>query len=288
MLRSCRGYLHYGHSNNSAVHCPLRHAYSAAVELDRPAVERVLRRAGELAAPDQHDTGVPHAISEAALLAAAAEVGLDPAVVRVSLAIERLGPQSTPTRADRLLGPGEVVVERVMGVDATAAMERLDDLMVRGHHLRTRRSRPSTREWGKRGGPVGAAQRAAKSAVGDTGLSKVARLQASVSEIDGQRSVLRVVADRHGQRSGVVAATAVVGGIGASGAAVAAVFVSPLLLVAAPLAMGAAAGVARQGRKQAAALADEIDAALDAVEHGMPPVTLTDSLRRAFNSPRQR
>jgi len=258
------------------------------VELDRRAVERVLRRAGELAVPAAGTAVEPHAISEAMLLAAAEEVGLDPAVVRVSLAIERLGPVAAPSRADRLLGSGEVVVERVMSVDAAAAMERLDELLVRGHHLRQRRTRPNAREWGKRSGAVGAAQRAAKSAVGDTGLSKVPRLQASASEVDERRSVLRVVADRQGQRTGVVAATAVVGGLGASTVAVAGALVSPLLLITAPLALGAAAGVARHGRKQAAELAHEIDVALDAVEHGSPPVSLTQSVRNALNGARPR
>ncbi|MGB8858277.1 MAG: hypothetical protein WCC60_03425 [Ilumatobacteraceae bacterium] len=254
------------------------------MELDRSAVDRVLRRASDLTASAPETAS--HAISEEALLVAAAEVGLDPAVVRVSLAIERLGPVARPSRADRIIGADEVVVERLLALDADEAIERLDDLMVREHQLRTRRTRPTSREWHKRSGAVGAVQRAAKSVTGDAGLSKVARVQATSSAVDDERSVLRVVADRRGQRAGMAAAGAVVGGIGLTAATVAGLLVSPLLLVTTPVAVGAAAGVARIGRRQALALAVEIDAVLDAVEQGIAPVSITQSLRRAVSGTR--
>lgn len=259
------------------------------MELDRPAVDRVLRRASELAAPAPGALVSSHAISEEMLLAAATEVGIDPADMRVSLAIERLGPVAEPAHGDRLLGAGEVVVERVLDLDAAAAMDRLDALMVREHQLRTRRNRPMSREWHKRAGAVGAVQRAAKTAAGDAGLSKLAKVQATASEVDEHRSVLRVVADRRSQRRGAAAAGAVAGGLGLVTATVAGAMVSPLLLItAAPLAIGAAAGVAKRGRRQEAALVIEIDAVLDAVERDLPPRSITQSLRRAVNSTRAR
>jgi hypothetical protein len=259
------------------------------VELDRPTVDRVLRRASDLETPAQGAQAASHAISEESLLAAAAEVGLDPSLVRVSLAIERLGPVAEMAHGDRLLGAGEVVVERVLGLDAAAALERLDALMVREHQLRTRRTRPNSREWHKRTGAVGAVQRAAKSAAGDAGLSRLAKVHATASQIDDDRSVLRVVADRHHQRTGAATAGAVAGGLGLVTATVAGALLSPLLLLgAAPLALGAAAGVAKRGRRQETELTIEIDAVLDAVEHDVPPRSITQSLRLAVNSPRAR
>jgi hypothetical protein len=259
------------------------------VELDRPTIDRVLRRASELEAPAPGEPVPSHAISEESLLAAAAEVGLDPSLVRVSLAIERLGPVTTRAHGDGLLGAGEVVVERVIALDAAAAMDRLDALMVREHQLRTRRSRPNSREWHKRAGAVGAVQRAAKTAAGDAGLCKLERVQATASEVDDHRSVLRVVADRRSQRSGAAAAGAMAGGLGLVTATVAGTLFSPLLLLgAAPLAFGAATTVAKRGRRQQAELTIEIDAVLDAVEHDVPPRSITQSLRLAVNSPRAR
>jgi len=258
------------------------------VELDRPAVDRVLRRASELAPPPPGTLASFSGISEEVLLAAAAEVGLDPGAVRVSLAIERLGPVAPATRADRVLGAPDIVIDRLVALDATAAIDRLDRLLVLEHQLRPRRTRPDAREWHRQRGTVGAARRVAKTMAGGSGLSKVARLQATASAVDEQRTVLRLVADRRSQRSGVATAGAVTGGLAAVGLGVAAVAVSSVLIVATPLAVVAAVGVARKGREQAADLACELDAALDAVEMGTAPVTLTDTLRRVIRETRRR
>ena len=187
------------------------------MELDRPAVDRVLRRASELAPPPPGTLASFSGISEEVLLAAAAEVGLDPGAVRVSLAIERLGPVAPATRADRVLGAPDVVIDRLVALDATAAIDRLDRLLVLEHQLRPRRTRPDAREWHRQRGTVGAARRVAKTMAGGSGLSKVARLQATASAVDEQRTVLRLVADRRSQRSGVATAGAVTGGLAAVG-----------------------------------------------------------------------
>ena len=77
------------------------------MELDRPTIDRVLHRAGELEA--QASGGALHSntISEESLLAATFEVGLDLSLVRVSLAIYRLGPPTPHAHGDGLLGAGE-------------------------------------------------------------------------------------------------------------------------------------------------------------------------------------
>ena len=260
----------------------------ADVELDRTAVDRVLRRASELSPTRPGTLAVGHAFSEEVIIASAEEVGLDVTAVRVSLAIERLGPAAVPARGDRLLGAAEVVSERVLALDADEAVERLDELMVRQHQLRTKRTRPNVREWHKRTGAVGAVQRAAMAVTGDTGLSRVARVEATASGVDDQRSVVRLVADRRSQRTAIAAGSAAVGGVGLAGIVFVSVMATPALLFTAPLAVGAAMGVAVQGRKQAAELADELDAVLDAVEHRAEPVTLTDSLRRVVRNARGR
>lgn len=258
------------------------------VELDRTAVDRVLRRASEMSPPRPGSLAAGEGITEEVVIASAEEVGLDVTAVRVSLAIERLGPATAPARADRLLGEAEVVSERVLALDANAAINRLDELLVRQHQLRTKRTRPNAREWHKRKGTVGAVQRAALAVTGEAGLSRVARVQATASAVDGQRSVVRLIADRRGQRNGIAAAGAVVGGVGLVAIAVASALTAPALLLTAPLAIGLAVGVAAAGRKQATELAGELDAVFDAVEQGIEPVTLTDSLRRVVRSARDR
>lgn len=257
------------------------------MELDRTAIDRVLKRASELADPRPGTLASPVGISEEVLVASAVEAGLDPEAVRVSLAIERLGPVAPVTRGDRLLGAPDVVVERLVSLDSAATLDRLDQLLVRQHQLRTRRTRPGAREWQKRTGKIGAAQRAAMAVTGDAGLAKVARLQATVGEVDDDHSMVRMIADRRGQRAGRVVGGTVVGGVGVVGVGMVAVAVSPLLLVATPFAVGAAYGVARKGRAQAADLATEMEAVLDSVEQGTSPITLSASLRRVLRSTRQ-
>lgn len=254
-----------------------------SVELDRTAVDRVLRRANELApAPP----GSPVSFSEEVVLAAAAEAGLDLEAVRVSLAVERLGP-STPTgRADALVGPGHVVHERVLPIAAGEAVHRLDMLLVRQHQLRTVRTRPDGGEWRRRKGPIGTVQRAALAVTGETGLSRVARATATASVVGDDRSVLRLIADRRSQRSAVAAGGAAVGAVGLVGVAVTSVVVGPLLLLTTPLAIGAGVAVAAQGRRQASALACELDEVFDALERGAAPVTLTDNIRRVVRNTR--
>ena len=251
-----------------------------AVELDRNAVDRVLRRASELSPGRPGTLGAAGSISEEIVIASAAEVGLDPSAVRLSLAIERLGPPVLTHRTDRLLGAPEVASERVLALAATEAIDRLDELMVHQHQLRTKRTRHNEREWQKRTGAVGAIQRTALAITGDAGLSRVPRVTAVASEVENHRSVVRLIADRRNQRTSLAAGSAAVGSIGLAGVAFVSVIASPLLLLTAPLAVGAAIGVAAQGRKQAATLADELDAVFDAVEQRFAPVTLTDNLRR--------
>ena len=245
------------------------------MELDRAAVERVLRRAGEL----DGGQGAGDTVPEAVVLEAAAEVGLDADAVRVALAIERLGPPPPVSTADRLFGPPVVGGERVVGVPVAAALDRLDDLLVREHQLRPTRARGQVREWRRKDGPIGSLQRAAKSLAGDATLSKARRVEAAASAVDGERTVLRVAVDRSKERSGIVAGSAVAGGVVLSGTVVAGIVLSPFVLAAAPLAALAAGGVARVGHRQAEELEDCVEDVLEAVDQGTVPVTITESLR---------
>ena len=181
--------------------------------------------------------------------------------------------------ADRLFGPPVVGGERVVGVPVAAALDRLDDLLVREHQLRPARARGAVREWRRKDGPIGSLQRAAKSLAGDATLSKARRVEAAASAVDAERTVLRVAVDRSKERGGIVAGSAVVGGIVLSGTVVAGAVLSPFLFVAAPLAAVAAGGVARVGHRHAEELERCVDDVLEAVDQGAVPVTITESLR---------
>ena len=68
--------------------------------LDREAMERVLRRAQELAWEETSDPDEAGVVDEEILIEAAGEAGIDPAAVRRALALERLVFAAEEQRSD--------------------------------------------------------------------------------------------------------------------------------------------------------------------------------------------
>src|SRR3954454_5123710 len=101
--------------------------------LDRAAMARIIRRAGELADSEINDDA-EDTITETSLIAAAEEVGLPVIAVRRSLAAERLGPSAEPQFGDRLVGPAVVAVVSEIAGAADDVLGRVDAWLVQGHH----------------------------------------------------------------------------------------------------------------------------------------------------------
>ncbi len=251
------------------------------VLLDASAVARILRRAGEIerAGDVDDDAGQMH---EASLIAAAEEVGLSVDAVRRSIAVERLGPPPAQRRGDRLLGPSQVYVDGEVEVPAGDALAEVDSWLVDGHHLRRDVLRAGRGEWSKRSDFVGVTVRAVRHATGEGKLGDCERISAAAREAGSGCSVLRITIDRTNSRrlAGSGGAAVAVGGV--AGVAVAAVAVTPFVLLAAPVAIVAAVGVASAGRKRARQTEREARRLLEAVEAGTTPTRLSiDVARRA-------
>ncbi|MTA11236.1 MAG: hypothetical protein F2534_01400 [Actinobacteria bacterium] len=257
------------------------------MELDRDAVDRVLRRASDMTADHPAVPGASTRMSEAVLLEAAAEAGLDPDAVRTSLAIERLGPTDPARRFDRTLGPRRAAVERIIGLDVDTLLGRLDDLLQRQHGLRRSRSGGDWGEWRKRTDALGTVQRIARAGTGNVQLRRLQRIEARASVIDGGRTILRLIADRTPQRNEAIAGGSVVGGLGVAVVASAAVLTTPIVLAATPVAVVAGAATARTGRRRHADLVADLEGLLDTVERGVRPITLTDDVRRVLRQLRR-
>ena len=95
-------------------------------KLDRETMERVLRRAQELADADPIDAEPPGVVDEQVLIEAAAEAGIDPAAVRRSLALERLPDTTEPAVADRIVGPKTIVASTVVEAPSDEVLALLD------------------------------------------------------------------------------------------------------------------------------------------------------------------
>lgn len=250
--------------------------------LSHDAVERVLRRASELAdVPGDHQSGT----SEQAVLEAATEVGLPAVAVRTALAIERLPQVPKPDRLDALRGPRLVAAERVIQLGAADLIERLDAILTKENGLRRARSTDLHVRWTKRADTVGALQRTALRMQGGAQLGTVTAVEVHASLVGGERSIdagtaVRLFADRSQQCTSQLAAGAAVGAAGAAGLVAAAVVATPLVLVAAPVVAVAAVATSRIGRRQARAIAVELERVLDMAERGVNPVGVLDGVRR--------
>lgn len=252
------------------------------VELDRTAVDRVLRRASEMTATHPGVPGSTGRMNEQVLLEAADEAGLDLDAVRISLAIERLGPTPPQRRLDRTVGPRRVSVERIMALDADTLLGRLDDHLQRRHGMRRTRSAADRGEWRKRTDAVATVQRLARTGTVSVNLRKLGGVEARTSVIDTGRTLVRLVADRSPQRTEAVAGGSAVSGFGLVAAGVLAIVATPVAAAATPVALGAGYATARMGRSRHVALVDDLEGLLDDVEHGTRPVTLSDDVRRVL------
>ena len=250
------------------------------VQLDRAAVARVIRRASELAGPEVVESSAD-GIDEAALIAAAHEVGLPVIAVQRSLATERLGHLPDPRFTDRLVGPEMVAIDNEIAGSAHDVLGRLDAWLVDGHHLRRDRLRDGRGEWSKRTGVVGVTMRKLRGATGEGRLGRNRRITAAAQDIGSGSAVVRVVVDRAGdrRRSAVGGVIVVLGGTG--GLAVVAAASVPVVLLAAPIAVVGGVGVAMTGRARAARTANEVERVLEFVaDHEAPTRLRTEVARR--------
>jgi hypothetical protein len=256
--------------------------------LDRAAVERVLRRASELAGTDPDDPLELGAIDEQTLVVAAVEAGIPAPAVRRAIAIERLGPVPSAHVGDGLVGPTIVIDEQELPGRAAEVLARIDAWLVAGHHMRRDRLRDDRGEWSKRTGLVGSTMRTIRHATGEGRLGDLQRIAATARDTGNGTCVVRIEADRRRDRTVRVASGVAVGGAATAGVVGVALVTAPLLLLAAPVAIAAGCGIAATGRGRANRVVRELDRVIDAVEQQMQPVRLrTDVYRRVKGGPRR-
>lgn len=227
-------------------------------------------------------------IEPAALVEAAAEVGIDPNAVRDSLALERFaGPAPLVRRFDGLVGADRVVVEREVHLTVDEAISGIDTWLTAVYRLSCDRRSASTVFARRRTDTAAKLSRWFAGARGDGRLGVESLIAEAVPRVSGStptqpRSVVRISADRSTSRQvrlggGASLGTGGVGLGGATAAAADALVAWPV--VAAPLVVGGYA-VARSGRGQADRVELELERLLSRVDRRERPTGLLGRVAR--------
>ena len=207
--------------------------------IDRESASEIIRRAAELDAADPGDDAMGR-IDRRALEAAAEEVGISPAAVRLAMAEHDAGALVRPD--DRsILGPARALAVRTVDLPMSVARERVDRWL-KGQLLEVKERHGDEVVWCRRQ-DLAAKLRRKVDPTRRVRLAQVDAVCASVADVGDGRSIVRLEADlgltRRGLLTGVAALPSAAGTVIVGG--MAAALVDPLLFVAG-LPVGAALG----------------------------------------------
>ena len=250
--------------------------------LDRNALDRILKRAGELqvSAADPAEE-----MTEEQLIALGQEVGITPQHLRQAIAEERTRPAlpDEPGFTDRWIGPCTVSARRVIRGTREQLLTRLDDWMRREECLQVKRRLVDRIVWEPRRDFLGSIRRNLNLGGRSYHLARARDVAATAVTIDAATTLVQIDADLRPARAarvrggGAAATTGTVAGASMVGIGLAlglAIPLIPLIAIAAvPVAAGAGIGIgiARGFRDTAERVQLSLEQALDTIEHGEPP-----------------
>jgi len=245
-------------------------------DLDRDAAERVLRRAIALS---ERTAGRHDGIDLGSLLAAAEELDLPTEGVHRAFAEEQLGLLDCDERpADRILGPDQVAVARVVRGSPEEVLDRIDGWMRHGRILRRRRRDTGRAVYSRRSDPVAVAQRTIRAARGSERLARVRRLEVAVAAVAADRTLVVLRVDTSASRVTAAVGSAIVATSGVLTSAVVAVEFMPWAWLGVPVAVAGGAGVAVARRAWLADVDEDLESVLDGVASGAAPVSVINTM----------
>jgi hypothetical protein len=272
----------------------------APSRIDRPALERIIRRAAELQTAERE---VGETLSSDELISLGREVGIPVRYLQQALLEERspLGSPRAPGVMDRVAGPGQAAAQRVVPIEADQAEAALLQWMERNELFCVQRQQRGRITWEPLGGFQAAVRRSA-AALGAGKhpfmLSRAATVSATVLALESGYSHVSLVADARKVRSEYVASGTALAGAGAASTAtmVALGALLPVALIPLPIALGIGYTVLRRYGPTVARMQLGLERALDFLESGTPKAPLrpgdrsglvgllTDELRKALKS----
>ena len=269
---------------------PGQSALPVRQSLDRNALDRILKRAGEL----QVSAADPaEGMTEEQLIALGQEVGITPQHLRQAIAEERTRPAlpDEPGFTDRWVGPRTVSARRVVRGTREQLLARLDEWMRREECLQVKRRLVDRIVWEPRRDFLGNIKRGLNLGGRSYNLSRTHDVAATAVTIDNASTLVQIDADLRPARAarvrsgGAIATTGTLAGGAMVGIGVALGLAIPLVPLVAIAAIPAAAGtgvgirVARGFRATAERVQLSLEQALDTLEHGgSPRPSVTDVL----------
>jgi hypothetical protein len=242
-------------------------------QVDRAALERIIRRAAELQTAERE---IGDTLSSDELISLGREVGIPVRYLQQALLEERarIGPAASAGIMERIAGPGEVRAQRVVPIEPEAAERALIQWMETNELFCIQRQQPGRITWE----PIGGFQAAIRRSTAALGagkrpfmLSRAATVSASVLALESGYSHVSLAADARKVRGEYLASGAALAGAGAAGTAamVALGALLPVALLPLPFALGVGYTVLRRYGPTVARLQLGLERALDSLENGL-------------------
>lgn len=249
--------------------------------IDRAALERIIQRAAELQTAE-HEIGDSMTSDE--LMALGREVGIPGRYLQQAMLEERtrLGTVGAAGLVQRVAGPGQITVQRVVAGDPDAIEQSLLRWIDRNELLCVQRQQPGRITWEPIGGFQAAVRRSTAALSGKRPfmLSRVATVAATVAPLEPGYALVTLTADTRNVRNEYVGAGAAFAGVGVAGTAILVALgaLLPLALIPLPVALGVGYAVVRRYGPAVARIHLGLERALDFLEQGSPnPHRLPDS-----------
>lgn len=240
--------------------------------IDRPALERIIRRAAELQAKER-DIG--EGLTEPELMHLGHDVGIPAAYLQRALLEERTrAVQLDDSKvAGWLTGPRQIAVQRTVPDAAQGVEDALGRWMIDGELLSVKRRYPDRTSWEPRQDMFSSIKREFKVGGRPYRLARAKEIVGTVTELEPGRSHVQLSADLSNTRRSHLAGAATLTGIGSLATVIGVTLGVALPVALIPVGLGALAGlaIARHRRSRVEETHVALEQVLDRLEHGEIP-----------------
>lgn len=247
---------------------PMTNLVPNTSRIDRPALERIIRRAAELQA-GARDIG--EGLTEHDLLELGQEVGIPAAYLQQALLEEqtRTVALTEPGVGAWLTGPRHILAQRTFSGEAHRLEAALNHWMSNGELLTVKRRFPDRTSWEARQDVFSSVKRELRVGGRPYRLARAKEIVGRVTRLEDGRAHVQLLADLSNTRRSHLTGAATLGGLGAVGTALGLTLGVALPVALIPIGLGALLGtmVARRRYGQVERVHVALEQVLDRLEH---------------------